>query len=135
SAIAEALDVEQIVAGARPGEKVERLEALRGAGHHVLMVGDGLNDAPSLAAVTVSMAPSDAADIGRGVADFVFLRRDLSVVPGVIEIARRAGALVRENITLAILYNVIAVPLAMLGFLTPLIAAIAMSASSIVVVA
>lgn len=118
----------------RPKDKIERIAALKTAGEKVLMVGDGLNDAPSLAAGDASMAPASASDVGRLAADFLFTRDALDAVPFTIDTARRARKLVRQNFGLAILYNVIAVPLAMAGFVTPLIAAIAMSLSSIIVV-
>lgn len=132
--IAATLGIKDVRHGATPAEKIAMLEALRTAGHRPLMVGDGLNDTAALAAAHVSMAPASASDAGRTAADFVFLRDNLGAVPATWQAARDTARIVRQNFGLAIAYNCIAIPLAVAGYVTPLIAALAMSGSSILVI-
>ncbi|MDK1386789.1 cation-translocating P-type ATPase [Sinorhizobium sp. 8-89] len=134
AAIARRLGIASWRAELSPRGKVEACAAAAEGGRRVLMVGDGINDAPALRAAHVSMAPATAADVGRQAADFVFMHQSLAAVPFAIETSRRAGRLIRQNFALAIGYNVIAVPVAILGYATPLVAAIAMSTSSLIVV-
>ena len=120
---------------ASPADKVEAIAARKFGGHKVLMVGDGLNDGPALAAADASIAPGSASDVGRQAADIVFLGESLLALPRAIRAARRTKRVVRQNFALAIGYNALAVPLAILGLVTPLLAAIAMSTSSLIVIA
>ncbi|MGL4490857.1 MAG: heavy metal translocating P-type ATPase, partial [Rhizobiaceae bacterium] len=135
AAVAMECGIESYSSKMLPGEKVARVEAHASAGRKVLMVGDGLNDMPAFSAARVSMATATAADIGRNAADFVLLHSSLDALPLAHKVALKSARLIRENFALAIGYNIIAVPVAVLGYVTPLIAAIAMSLSSIIVVA
>jgi Cu2+-exporting ATPase len=120
---------------ASPQAKLAALEALKAAGRHPLMVGDGLNDGPALAAAHASIAPGTASDASQQAADAVFIGEKLMPVALAVKVARKTMRIVRENFAFSIAYNLLAVPLALFGLVTPLIAAIAMSVSSLVVVA
>jgi Cu2+-exporting ATPase len=128
-----ALGIERWHAAMTPADKIARVAALQAEGRTVLMVGDGLNDAPSLAAADASLSVATAAHLTQAAADAVFLGDRLAPVVAAVTIARRARRLMRENLALAVGYNAVAVPIAMLGYASPLIAALAMSGSSILV--
>lgn len=132
--VAHLLGIDTVSHGATPAEKVSKLNELHAEGHRALMVGDGLNDTAALSAAYVSMAPSSASDIGRSAADFVFLRESLDAVSLAHDVARATASRVQQNFGLAIAYNCVAIPLAVAGLVTPLIAALAMSLSSILVI-
>jgi len=132
-AAARALGIETWRAAVTPADKIARIEELKHSGYKVMMVGDGLNDAPSLAAAHVSMSPISAAHLSQATADLVFLGKPLAPVIVAIDFARKALQLMRQNLWLAVLYNILAVPIAISGVVTPLIAAAAMSGSSILV--
>ena len=133
--VAQRLGVENWRGGVKPHEKIAAIQALMQGGARVLMVGDGLNDAPALAGAHASLSPIDAVDIARARADAVFLGDKLQPVIVALDIARKARSLMRQNLWLAVIYNIIAAPLAIAGHVTPLIAAAAMSISSILVTA
>ena len=132
-AAAQTLGINGWRAGVTPAEKIARIEDLKRQGFKVMMVGDGLNDAPALAAAHVSMSPISAAHLSQATADLVFLGRPLAPVVAAIDFSRKALHLMRQNLWLAVGYNLLAVPIAISGVVTPLIAAAAMSGSSLLV--
>ncbi len=132
-ALAEKLGIENWIAEALPQDKAQRIQELSERGHKVLMVGDGLNDTAALAAAHVSISPASALDAARVASDIVLLGTDLSPIADACDTAVKATKRIRENFRIATVYNVIAVPLAVIGLATPLIAALAMSTSSITV--
>jgi len=132
-AAAHALGIETWRAGVTPADKIARIEELKHSSYKVMMVGDGLNDAPSLAAAHVSMSPISSAHLSKATADLVFLGKPLAPIIAAVDFARKARHLMRQNLWLAVGYNMFAVPIAISGVVTPLIAAAAMSGSSILV--
>lgn len=133
--VAREAGIETWQAELKPAAKIAWLDAAARERRKVLMVGDGLNDAPALAAAHASISPSSGADISQRAADFVFQGESLAPVAEAIATGKEARAMALQNFAVALVYNVICVPLAMAGFVTPLIAAIVMSTSSILVTA
>jgi Cu2+-exporting ATPase len=134
-AMAERLGITTFVGGATASAKLEHVRRLQERGAVVVMIGDGVNDAPGLGGAQVSIAMGGGTDLAMSRADSVLLREDLDVVVDAIRHARRARGVIMENLAWAAVYNVVAVPLAALGMVPPYLAAAGMSASSLVVVA
>ena len=132
-AVADTLNIANSHAEQSPADKIAYLNTLADQGHKVLMVGDGLNDTGALASAYASVAPAAAADAARAASDVVLLGRSLAPLPDLIYTARSAKRRILENFSIAAGYNALVIPLAVLGYVTPLLAAIAMSTSSITV--
>ncbi|MEQ9239253.1 heavy metal translocating P-type ATPase [Roseovarius indicus] len=132
-ALAQRLGIERWMAEALPADKAARVRAMTDEGRKVLMVGDGLNDTAALTAAHVSISPASALDAARVASDIVLLGSDLAPIPAACGTAKSATRRIKENFRIATVYNIIAVPLAVAGLCSPLIAALAMSASSITV--
>jgi Cu2+-exporting ATPase len=128
------LGIQEWRAGVTPADKIARIDELKRQGCKVMMVGDGMNDAPALAAAHVSMSPVSATHLSQATADLVFLGDRLAPVLAAIGYSRTALRLMRQNLWLAAGYNLLAVPLAIAGLATPLVAAAAMSGSSLLVI-
>ncbi len=132
--VAQQLNIDKWRAELSPVDKTKIIKQYEQQDYRVMMVGDGLNDAPSLVSATVSMSPSSAMDITQNAADIVFQGEKLQPVIIAWQVARKANILVKQNFMLAVIYNIIAIPMAVMGYVTPLIAAIAMSGSSLIVI-
>ncbi|KAB7614279.1 cadmium-translocating P-type ATPase [Amylibacter sp. SFDW26] len=124
------LGVDQAIGGTLPDQKMAVVKSL---GDHVLMVGDGLNDTAALASAYVSMSPATAIDAARAASDFVLIKDDLTLIDDCVSLSKSAKRRMLENFGIAAGYNAIAIPIALTGLATPLLAAVAMSASSICV--
>lgn len=132
--LARRLGIAKVHAGVRAGDKADCLAGMTREGRRVLMVGDGLNDTGALARAHASLAPASALDAARVASDGVMLGVDLRAVAQTLALARRARRRIRQNLAVAALYNAVAIPVAVLGHATPLMAAAVMSSSSILVV-
>jgi P-type Cu+ transporter len=133
-AVAAAAGIEEVISGALPSAKAQVITELQTSGHPVAMVGDGVNDAPALAAAQLGLALGSGTDVAICAADMILLRDDLAAVPDAISLARATFRTIRRNLGWAFCYNVLAIPLAALGFLNPLVAAATMTLSSVFVV-
>jgi Cu+-exporting ATPase len=133
-AVADKLGIDSYQASVKPGDKAAAVAALKGKGRHVAMVGDGINDAPALAAADVGFALGTGTDVAVEAAGVTLMRPDPRLVAAAIDIARRTVRKIRQNLFWAFFYNVVGIPLAALGFLTPTLAGAAMAMSSVSVV-
>ncbi|MEV4743507.1 HAD-IC family P-type ATPase, partial [Streptomyces sp. NPDC049555] len=132
--VAERLGIDEVHARATPEEKAALVRALRESGHRVAVIGDGVNDAAALAGADLGIAMGSGTDAAIGAADVTLVREDMGALGDAVRLARRTSVTVRSNLAWAFAYNLVTVPLAAVGLLSPMLAAAAMSVSSLLVV-
>ena len=133
-AVGESVGVSEVYGGLSPQEKLAWIQQQQQQGRRILMMGDGINDAPTLAAANVSMSFSDATDLAQSHSDLVVLRQDFTQLSDAMQLMKKTRKIILQNLSWAVVYNVLAIPAAAMGFVTPWMAAIGMSLSSFVVV-
>jgi Cu+-exporting ATPase len=128
------IPAENVFAEVRPEQKADFLKKLQAGGERVAFVGDGINDAPALTQADLGIAVSRASDVAREAADIILLKSDIQAVPEALGLARATLRTIRQNLFWAFFYNAAAVPLAALGFISPILCAVAMGASDLIVI-
>jgi Cu+-exporting ATPase len=134
TAVAKTLGIDDWQAGLLPADKIAAIQTARQSGKRVAMVGDGINDAPALAAADLGVALANGTDAAVATAGIVLMRNDLMLVPAALDLAKATGAKIRQNLLWAFLFNALGIPLAAFGLLNPMIAGLAMALSSVFVV-
>ena len=134
AAVGHVLGIDQVVANVLPADKADKVAELKRSGQLVAMVGDGINDAPALAAADVGVAMATGTDVAMQAAGITLMRGDPSLVADAIDISRRTYGKIRQNLFWAFIYNLIGIPLAALGMLNPMVAGAAMALSSVSVI-
>ncbi|MFT6076964.1 MAG: Cu2+-exporting ATPase [Rickettsiales bacterium] len=132
--VSEKLGIKEYYFEKTPDQKLEILQQLKTRNKNILMIGDGINDAPSLMLADVSISPSSASDISQNIADIVFQGEKLDPILQILKTSKKTNRIIKQNLGFALTYNCVAIPFAMMGFVVPLVAALAMSFSSIIVV-
>ncbi|MGN6727726.1 MAG: HAD-IC family P-type ATPase, partial [Tepidisphaeraceae bacterium] len=132
-AVAQLAGIDHVESSVKPGGKAQVIQAMQKKYGPVAMVGDGINDAPALALADLGIAIGSGADIAKETGDIVLVRGDLQAVPQAIRLSRATMRTIRLNLFLAFVYNVVAIPLAAFGFLSPIVCAAAMALSDVTV--